>query len=340
MDTVIVGYGFLGRNLVDALTHKWGLVKSVDPKFRIVGVSNSSGYLYSPEGVSPQTLLSSEISSDSNYIKGGTSIELLDKCSADVVFELTPTNILDGQPGLTHILHALRGGSHVITANKGPLAHAYWDILDEARRRNAAFLYEATVAGAVPLFSLVRECLQGDHVNRILGILNGTTNYILSRMHFEEVSFEVALKEARERGLTERDASIDIDGHDAACKAVILANAIMGKHVKLMDVKRHGIGTISAEAVRLAKKSNYTIKLVATIDGTVEVSPRLVPLNHPLCVHGTLNSVHLETDLAGELTLVGHGAGKQTVSALLNDLFTVLRGKQSGRDIAGQPTTN
>jgi homoserine dehydrogenase len=326
MDIAIVGYGFLGRNLLTSVVEKWSAIKAVDPYFRLVGVSNSTGYAFSPEGLPLQGVLDScGLEHYSGFTLGGTSLELLDKCSPDLVVELTPTNIVDGEPGLTHIQHSLRMGSHVVTANKGPLAHAYWELNAEAQKHGVMLLYEATVAGAVPLFSLVRECLQADRITRMLGILNGTTNYILTRMHFEEIGFEAALKEAKERGLTERDPSIDIGGHDAACKAVILANAIMGKRVKLRDVKTRGIETITAEAIRLAKRSGYTIKLVATVADTVEVAPRLVPVNHPLCVHGTLNSVYLESDLAGELTLVGHGAGKQTVSAIMNDIITVLK---------------
>ena len=175
------------------------------------------------------------------------------------------------------------------------------------------------------MFSLVRECLRGDRVIRISGILNGTTNYILSRMFFEEIGFEIALKEAQERGIAEKDPSYDVDGIDAACKLVILANALMKRDVGFGDVERVGIRGITQEAVSLAKKANYAIKLIGTIDRRLEVAPKLVPVNHPLCVHGTLNAIHLETDLAREITLVGYGAGKETVSAILNDLITVLR---------------
>ncbi|MEM3795509.1 MAG: homoserine dehydrogenase [Thermoprotei archaeon] len=326
MDLAIIGYGFLGRNLLKSLAEKWDTIKAVDPHFRVVGLSNSAGYMCSDQALPPGDILGLDrLEKYPGYTMGGTSLELLDKCSPDIVVELTPTNIVDGEPGLTHIQHSLKMGCHVVTANKGALAHSYWELESKAKRHGVMLLYEASVAGAVPLFSLVRECLQADSITKMLGILNGTTNYILSRMHFEEVGFEVALKEARERGLTERDPSIDIDGYDAACKAVIVANAIMGRRVKLGDVKRRGIGDISAEAVRLAKKSGYAIKLVATITHIVEVAPRLVPINHPLCVHGTHNSIHIESDLAGELTLVGHGAGKQTVSALMNDILTVLK---------------
>jgi homoserine dehydrogenase len=144
-------------------------------------------------------------------------------------------------------------------------------------------------------------------------------------MFFEEISFDIALKEAQEKGIAERDPSYDVDGIDAACKIVILANALMGRNAKIEDVERVGVRGVTQEAISLAKKANYAIKLIGTIDRRLEVAPKLVPINHPLCVHGTLNAIHLETDLAREITLVGYGAGKETVSAILNDLITVLK---------------
>jgi homoserine dehydrogenase len=215
-----------------------------------------------------------------------------------------------------------------VTPNKGPLVVAFNELTALAEKNNCELLYEGTVCGAVPVFSLVRECLQGDRVLRISGILNGTTNYILSKMYFEGTSFELALKEAQERGITERDPSYDVDGIDAACKALILANAVMKRDAKFQDVERVGIRGVTEEAVSLAKKSNFAVKLVGTIDKNLEVAPKLVPINHPLCVHGTLNAIHLETDLAREITLVGYGAGEETVSAVLNDVLTVLNKKR------------
>jgi len=245
-----------------------------------------------------------------------------------LIVEATPTNIKDGEPGLTHIRHAVSCGIHVVTPNKGPLVVAFRELTALAEKSQCELLYEGAVAGAVPIFSLVRECLQGDKILRIAGILNGTTNYILSKMYFEETSFEIALKEAQERGFTEKDPSYDVDGIDSACKVVILANAIMKRDAKFEDVEAIGIRGITQEAISLAKKSSYAIKLVGTIDKNLEVTPKLVPINHPLCVHGTLNAIHLQADLAREITLIGYGAGKETVSAVLNDIMTVLKKKR------------
>jgi len=327
MKVLIIGFGFIGRDLARVFEEKLALIKQIDKDFRVIGVSNSRGYVYDKGGLDLWKLLKvGELSEyRKGYRSGGSSAELIEKSAADLVVEATPTNIKDGEPGLSFMRIALSRSIHVVTPNKGPLVVAFKELTALAEKNECELLYEGTVAGAVPLFSLVRECLRGDRLLRISGILNGTTNYILSKMYFEETSFELALKEAQERGITERDSSYDVDGIDAACKVVILANAIMKREARLEDVERTGIRGVTQEAVSLAKKSNYAIKLIGTIERELEVAPKLVPTNHPLCVHGTLNAVHLETDLAKEVTLVGYGAGKETVSAILNDVLTVLR---------------
>ncbi len=332
MNVIIVGFGFIGRELVRTLNEKLEKIRRLDRDFRIVGASDSRGYLYNGDGLNLEKLSDvkrlSEYSAD--YHEGGSTEELIEKHDIDLMVEATPTNIKDGEPGLSFIRKALSKGIHVVTSNKGPLVVAFRELTSLAEKNGCHLLYEGTVAGAIPIFSLVRKCLQGDRIRRISGILNGTTNYILSRMYFEGTSFELALKEAQERGITERDPSYDVDGIDAACKVVILANALMNRNVKFEDVERTGIRRVTQEAVSLAKKSNFAIKLIGTIDRRIEVAPKLVPINHPLCVHGTLNAVHIETDLAGEITLVGYGAGKETVSAVLNDILTVLKERRLG----------
>jgi len=327
MKLLIIGFGFIGKNLANTIQQKIDLVKRFDKDFKITGVSDSEGYLIDQEGLDLEKLSRINRTSDysGRFLEGASSLELIETSGADIMVEATPTNIKDGEPGLTHIRTALMSGIHVVTANKGPLVVAFQDLEKLAKARGCELRYEGTVAGAMPVFSLVNECLQGDEIVKISGILNGTTNFILSKMYFEETSFEIALKEAQERGITEKDPTYDVAGIDAACKVVILANAIMDRNVKLEDVETVGIRGITSEAVSLAKRSNFAIKLIGTIDRVLEVAPRLVPINHPLCVHGTLNALHFETDLAKELTLVGYGAGKETVSAILNDVISILK---------------
>ncbi len=326
MNIIIVGFGFIGKETVRALYKKMDIIKRLDEEFRIVGISDSKGYIYDERGLNLEKLINIERLSDCmTYKEGRSAEELIEEEDVDLMVEATPTNIENGEPGLTFIRKALKRGIHVVTSNKGPLVVAFKELTTLAKTNNCHLLYEGTVAGALPVFSLVRKCLQGDKIRRIMGILNGTTNYILSKMYFEGTSFELALKEAQERGITERDPSYDVDGIDAACKIVILANALMNKDIRFDDVKRTGIRRITQEAVSLAKKANFAIKLIGIIDKRAEVAPKLVPINHPLCVHGTLNAIHIESDLAGRITLIGYGAGKETISAIMNDIFTILK---------------
>jgi len=329
LKVIIVGFGFIGRELVKAFRDKIGEIRRLDESFKVIGASDSKGYLYDADGLDLEKLSRIKRLSDysAEYREGGAAEELIESGEVDLMVEATPTNIKDGEPGLTFIRKALSRGIHVVTSNKGPLVIAFKELTNLAEKRGCHLLYEGTVAGAIPIFSLVKERLRGDRILRISGILNGTTNYILSRMYFEGTSFELALKEAQERGITERDPSYDVDGIDAACKVVILANALMNRDVKFGDVERTGIRRVTQEAVSLAKKSNFAIKLIGIIDRRIEVAPKLVPINHPLCVHGTLNAIHIETDLAREITLIGYGAGKETVSAVLNDVLTVMKRK-------------
>ncbi|MEM2875933.1 MAG: homoserine dehydrogenase [Candidatus Bathyarchaeia archaeon] len=330
MNVLLVGFGFIGKNLIKVINMKLGLLRGLDKDFKVVGVCTSEGALYSIHGLDLEKL--SGIDKAPHYgvefEYGASAIDLLQRNIVDVMVEATPTNIETGEPGLTYIREALKSGVDVVTANKGPLVLAFRELVDLAEKNGCAFFYEATVAAALPVFSLYRECLQADKVIRISGILNGTTNYILSKMFFDGTSFELALKEAQERGYAEKDPSYDIDGVDAACKVVILGNAIMGKNLRLKDVKYTGIRRVTPEAVDLAKSSGYAIKLVGIVDEKPEVSPKMVPFRHPLCVHGNLNAVHFETDLAREITIIGYGAGKETVSAILNDIVSILRRKR------------
>jgi homoserine dehydrogenase len=249
--------------------------------------------------------------------------DVIREVEADIVVELTPGNIQTGEPGLSHILTALSSGKHVVTSNKAPLAVAYRRIMDEAAKNGRAVRFEATVGGAIPIMNLMEYCLPANEVTHAYGILNGTTNYILSKMAEEGVPLESALKEAQELGYAEPDPKYDLDGVDSAVKVVILANALLGKDVSYRDMKVTGIRDITSEAVELARKSGYVIKLVGDVK-RLEVSPRLVPVNHPLNVSGSLNALMLNTDVAGDLTLIGRGAGaKETSSSILSDILSV-----------------
>ncbi len=240
--------------------------------------------------------------------------------------EVTPTNIETGEPGLSNMLAAFKSGKHIVTSNKGPLALRFTELKEAAEDNGLLFRYEATVGGAVPIFNLVHEALAGNTVIGIEGILNGTCNYILTRMEEERMPYELVLKEAQELGIAEADPTYDVDGIDSACKLVIIANSIFGKDATYRDVEVTGIRKITPEALELANKSNYVVKLVCEAGDKLTVAPRLVPKRHPLAVGGTLNVASIRTDLAGRITISGKGAGSiETASSILSDILFIAR---------------
>ncbi len=201
--------------------------------------------------------------------------------------------------------------------------------MDLARENGIEFKFEASVGGAMPILNFAKETLPGNEIKSILGILNGTTNFILSRMTVEGSSYEHTLQEAQQLGIAETDPTQDVEGIDAACKTVILANSILGIVCTLKDVAVTGISRITSEAIDLAKKDGYLIKLIAEVSAdSLSVSPRLVREDSPYAVDGTLNMATLKTDLADDVTVVGKGAGSiETASAILSDLVNIWKSK-------------
>ena len=251
--------------------------------------------------------------------------KMIDMKCADIYVELTPTNVVDGEPGYSFIRRILANGCHAVTSNKGPVVLYYNELRNLASENNVKFLYEATVGGAMPVLNLVRESLLGNDVVNVCGILNGTTNYILTRMGSEGAGFSQILKEAQEMGIAEADPSYDVDGVDAAAKAVIIANEFFSKDAHMEDVDVCGITRITPEFVALADKNGFSVKLIVEVGRDVlRVAPRLIAKSHPLCVDGVLNAVSIKVDMAREVTVVGYGAGKyETAGAVISDILSV-----------------
>lgn len=317
MRVILVGFGNLGRGLAKALLRRGDV--------RVVAVVDERGAVVSEKGVELERLIATAEREGSVAPLGEEGIkatEVIREVEADVVVEMTPTNIQTGEPGLSHIKTALEAGKHVVTSNKGPLVVAFWELMELAKKRGLQLKYSATVGGAIPVISLAKRLSTGDRIVAIRGVLNGTTNYILTRMEKEGLPMDVIIREAQELGIAEKDPSLDINGVDTACKLVILANSILERRVRLSDVKICGISRITPEALKLAKEAGYTIRLVGSAEKDLRVEPSLVPLDHPLAVSGTLNAVCFELELAREITITGFGAGpRETSSALLSDLL-------------------
>ena len=242
------------------------------------------------------------------------------------------------EPARSLLLTAMGNGKSVVTANKTLLAEDGIALYDAAEKYGVDLYYEAAVAGAIPLLRPVRESMAGDQIERILGIVNGTTNYILTRMDEAGASFADALKEATDLGYAEADPTADIEGFDAAAKAAILAGLAFHSRVTATDVYREGISNITADDVASAKAMDHVVKLLAIAELTaddrvsVRVHPALLPRNHPLAaVREAYNAVFVEARAAGELMFYGRGAGGiPTASAVLGDLVAVARHRVFG----------
>jgi homoserine dehydrogenase len=260
----------------------------------------------------------------------GDAAEVVGDPQVDVVIE-----VMGGiEPARTLILEALRLGKPVVTANKELLATSGGELLDTAEAAGVDLKFEASVAGAIPIIHAIKESLAGDRLRRILGIVNGTTNYVLWRMATTGAGYEEALAEATELGYAEPDPSADVEGFDAAAKCAILASLAFNTRVVASDVYREGITDVTAADIAAASRMGYTVKLLAIaeqVNGEVSarVHPAMIPATHPLAaVTEAYNAVFVEGDAIGQLMFYGKGAGSlPTGSAVVGDLVDVVRNR-------------
>lgn len=254
---------------------------------------------------------------------------------ADVVIELTGGL----EPARTRILRALSAGIHVVSGNKALIAAHGAELMTAARKSGAQFSFEAAVAGAIPILRPLRDSLAGDQITRVLGIMNGTTNFMLDAMDARGADFDEVLAEAQRLGYAEADPTADVEGHDAAAKAAIVASLAFHSEFHIDDVHCTGISNITAEDVTAAANDGYVIKLLSVCerDGegvNIRVNPALIPRSHPLAsVHDAYNAVFVESRDAGELMFYGPGAGgAPTASAVMGDFVSLAR-----RSVLGGP---
>ena len=276
------------------------------------------------------------------------ALGLVTRGDVDVVVE-----VIGGiEPARSLILAALEAGASVVTANKALLAEDAATLFETAAKVGRDIYFEAAVAGAIPIIRPLRESLAGDKVRKVLGIVNGTTNYILDQMDTSGASFDDALEQAQSLGYAEADPTADVDGFDAAAKAAILASLAFHTRVTAADVHREGISDVTAGDVASAKDMRSVVKLLAICDRvesgdpdtpdtvSVRVHPAMIPRSHPLAsVHEANNAVYVESDAAGQLMFYGPGAGgAPTASAVLGDVVTVARNRLAGVTGAGEST--
>lgn len=324
----IIGMGSVGQGVLRVLAGTMGQYPENNVSIKIVAVTDSKGAVIDPAGLDAAKILREKKEGTLKRAKK-SSIDVVREVDYDVLVEVTPTDAKTGEPGLSYITEALSRGRHVVTSNKGPIACEYKKLIGLAHKNGVKLQYEATVGGAMPVFNLMRAPLAGNKILGVKGIFNGTCNYILTRMITEKLPYDMVLSEAKELGYAEADPTYDVEGIDTALKIVILANSLFGMNVKLDDVHVQGISSVTLEALELASNSGYVVKLIGEVrpngEGPVlKVSPRLVPKVHPLAVQGTLNAALIETELAGDIAVIGKGAGSiETASAILSDLLYI-----------------
>jgi homoserine dehydrogenase len=300
--------------------------------WQITGIaSRRLGWIADPNGLELALLTGSSAISRLNFSDEATQTtnvrEWLQAAAAAVLFEATSLNVETGQPAVDHLRAALEHGAHAITANKGPIVHAYEELRQLALNQRKRFLFESTVMDGIPIFSLFQENLPVIHLQGFRGILNSTTNVILSAME-EGLTFDDALKRAQEIGVAETDAAHDIDGWDAAAKVAALVIVLMGEKIRLSDVQRHGIRQLTGEQVREARAAGTPYKLVCRAQRTptgvvARVGPERLPLSDPLAsVAGTSSIVYFETDIFPGLCITENNPGLfATAYGMLTDFI-------------------
>lgn len=326
----LLGGGTVGTSVVDLVReHADDLAERVGAQLRITSVAVR-------DLSRPRPGISDDLLSD-DPMAVATS-------GADIVVE-----VMGGiEPARSCILAAMEAGSSVVTANKALLAEDGASLHEAAQRYGVDLYFEASVAGAIPLLRPLRESLTGDRVRKVMGIVNGTTNFMLTKMDEEGVAYTDVFDEANELGYLESDPSLDVDGHDAAAKAAILAELAFHTRVTLSDVYVEGISEVTADDMTAAKDMGFVIKLLAIaelIDGEspgviVRVHPTMLPRAHPLAaVRESFNAVFVEADAAGQLMFYGRGAGGHpTASAVLGDVVAAARNRLSGSRGPGEST--
>ena len=324
----LIGYGNVGQAFARMLLRKSEYIEETFGRKAVITsiCTRKKGGVIDPEGIDTEHL------TDDMFDKNMDALTVIRGGVYDVMIELTPINIRTGQPAIDHVREALQLNKHVITANKGPIAWAYRDLKSLADERGVCFCYEATVMDGVPVYNLAKETLMGCRITDIQGILNATTNYILTMME-QGMSFDDAVEEGRRQGFVEADPAMDIDGWDASAKLAALMNVLMDEHVTPMDIQRTGIGEITKAEIESAAEQGRKIKLLChgrIVDGkaTGSVKPTLVDSNHLAATMDTTSSyVRLTTDLMGPIVIIEEPFEPEidhTAYGVLSDLLRIL----------------
>jgi homoserine dehydrogenase len=329
MKIALIGYGGVGRGLVrilhdkaDSLQREYGFAASI-----VAVATRSRGTIVNPAGIDLAWLKDASDLSAGGIDPAWDAMRVIREGAADVIIEATPTALASGQPAIDHCRAAIMAGKHLVLANKGPIALAYGDLRTAAEAAGVLLRFEATVMAGTPSLRLALQALAGCTIHKARGILNGTTNYMLTKME-AGIPYAEVLAEAQALGYAEADPTADVDGWDAAGKGIILAAALFGSSFTLDQMTVSGIRGITPADIESARAAGERYRLIVEVmpEGG-SVGPVRLPASHPLAgVSGATNAVTYTTDLMGDITLIGAGAGGvQTGFALLSDLLDIHR---------------
>jgi homoserine dehydrogenase len=332
-----LGFGNVGKALAELLLSKRSdIQEKTGVTFSVTGIATGrSGIAINPEGIdllrALELLQSDQSLSQMTALQVDNSLEFIQNCHADVLFETIPVNYKNGQPAVDYIRAALESGMHVATANKGPVVHAYDELTALANSLGLKFFFESAVMDGAPVFALFRETLPAANILGFRGVLNSTTNLILTRMETGE-RYADAVAYAQSIGIAETDPSGDVDGWDAAIKVSALATVLMGVPTKPQDVDRTGISEITVEEIELAKARGQRWKLICEARWEADqlkrtVVPQMVGIDSPLYgVDGTTSIIQIESDVLGKLSLIEEDPGPHTTAyGLMADFLNAVR---------------
>ena len=336
----LIGFGVVGQGFVELLANKRQYLKQqYGTWLTLVGVANARhGFIYRADGLDLPLLqqLAREgrpLTEHPVVQHWQNPLDGLHSTVADILIEASPTNLRDAQPALSYIHAALSNKMHVVTANKGPGALAARELFDQARQHGVQFRMESAVMAGTPVISAIREGMMGASITSLRGILNGTTNYILSAMASGREYAEV-LADAQAQGYAETDPTADVEGFDAVAKTMILAALIFNHPLRVEQVERQGITAITREQMQAALDAGKRIKLIASLrqppgsdELTASVKPLALSLSDPLArVDGAMNAISIQSDTLSEVTIIGPGAGRmETAQGLLADVLACVK---------------
>jgi len=338
LNLAFIGFGTVGKGLMELLIEKQeDLQTSSNFAYKIVAIHDLLlGTVIDEKGLNGREILDTVAKEKSfknhpHFLEGWDTKRVITETGANIIVEVTPTDIKTGQPAISHVEWALQNKKHVVTTNKGPVALAYHSLKELADKNGVDFRFEGTVMSGTPVFHLCEAGLAGAEIHRIQGILNGTTNYILTQME-QGISYETALRDAQQKGYAETIPDADVLGWDAKAKVLILANVLMGAHLREEDIPCEGITHISLDDISSAKNSGQRWKLIGSVEKTAtgvsaSVKPMRLQQDDFLAgISGVTNALSFETDTLGTTTIIGPGAGKiETGFSLLTDILAINR---------------